>query len=76
MAFYELEPFGWQADFMGHAQTATVVANAHRDPDTTPFKVEDFMPREPEAQTADQMKQVAMMFTAALGGKIGKGNDE
>jgi hypothetical protein len=42
--FYQLEPFGSEADFMGHAITAATVANANR-PKGKAAKVKDFMPR-------------------------------
>jgi hypothetical protein len=71
LAFAELEPFGWQAEFMGHAQTAATIANVNRGKDDKPYKVTDFMPKEPEVQTPSQMLQFARMMTVALGGTIG-----
>ena len=71
LAFYEIEPFGWEAYFVGHAQTAAVIYNVNRGKDGKPLETKDFMPREPEIQTADQMLQFAAMMTAALGGEIG-----
>lgn len=44
-AFYELEPFGPDRQDVGHAITATVIANAHRSSGGRPFEVSDFIPR-------------------------------
>lgn len=72
MAFYEIEPFGWQADFSGHAQTAATIANVNRSKDTKPYKVSDFMPKEPQPpQTSAHMKHFANMMAIAGFGKIG-----
>ncbi len=50
MVFYELEPFGIEAEYLGHAITASTVANAMRDPKKHgAFTVEDFMPKFDEA---------------------------
>lgn len=71
MAFYELEPFGREADFQGHAQTAAMIYNVNRGKNDKPAKVEDFMPREPDPpQTTNQMLQFARMLTVAMGGTI------
>lgn len=47
MAFYNLEPFGYEADLQGHALTSSVVAEVNRDPKkrSEPFKTQDFMPK-------------------------------
>ena len=70
LAFYSLEPFGGDTRYIGHAITATTVANANRGKGKKPAKVEDFMPvfggkRE---QTVDEQISFAAMMTAALGG--------
>jgi hypothetical protein len=67
--FYDLEPFGCDTGFLGHAITAQTVANANRGKGQRPFKVEDFMPqfgKEPQSEAS--MKNFAAMMTAALGG--------
>lgn len=54
---------------MGHAITASTVANRHRNKNEKAHSIEDFMPKFEQAdQTPDQMIQTAAMFTAALGG--------
>ena len=69
--FYKLEPFGREAEFQGHAQTAAMIYNVNRGKDDKPLKVEDLMPKAPEPpQTVDQMKQFASMMTIALGGEV------
>ena len=69
--FYKLEPFGRDADFQGHAQTAAMIYNVNRGKDDKPLKVADLMPQEPKApQTANQMLQFARMLTIGMGGKV------
>jgi hypothetical protein len=69
MAFSMLEPFGADADNLGHAITASTVANVNRGKNDKPYKVEDFMPKfEKQNQNQDQMLQVASMYTEMLGG--------
>jgi hypothetical protein len=69
-AFYSLEPFGRQADFQGHAQTAAMIYNVNRGKNDKPLKVEELMPQEPkEPQTTDQMLQFAKMITIGMGGE-------
>lgn len=69
MAFFGLEPFGFEAEFLGHAQTAATIANVNRGKGK-PVKVQDFMPKQHEQQTPEQMIQFAAMFTAAAGGTV------
>jgi len=71
VAFYSLEPFGYAAEFAGHAQTSAVIANVHRSKDTRPYKAADFMPQEPkEPQTTSQMIEMAAAWTMAEGGTV------
>jgi hypothetical protein len=68
IAFSQIEPFGFEAEFLGHAQTAAVIANANRGKDAQPLKVKDFMPKTttPEPQTAEQMAATAAIVTAVM----------
>ena len=70
LAFYNLEPFGGDTQYIGHAITAATVVNVHRDKNTKPAKAEDFLPkyRKPK-QTAAEQIQFAAMLTTALGGQ-------
>ncbi len=74
MAFSQVEPFGADAGYLGHAITASTIANANRQKGHKPYKVEEFMPKfkQEEKQSVDQMIQLASMFTVASGGKVGK----
>lgn len=45
MAFEQLEPFGYEQEMLGHAITATTIANINRGKDQKPYKVKDFMPK-------------------------------
>lgn len=70
MQFYNLEPFGSEAGYLGHAITAQVVANVNRGKGQKPYKVQDFLPQfEQKGQTPDQMLAFASMITEALGGE-------
>jgi len=72
-AFYNLEPFGANAEFLGHAITASTFANIHRGKRKKPFTTEDFMPKferkQQTNQTVEQQVEFAAMMTAALGGQ-------
>jgi len=70
IAFSQLEPFGSEMESLGHAITASTVANVNRGKGQKPYKVEEFMPKfENEPQSVDQMVQIAAMMTAGLGGQ-------
>lgn len=71
MAFSQVEPFGAEADYLGHAITASTVANVNRKPKSKALPVEDFMPKfekKKKKQSTSEMIQIASMFTAASGG--------
>jgi len=71
MAFEQLEPYGAEAAYVGHAITSMTVANASRSKGQKAYTVQDFMPtmgkKEPQSQA--QMIQFAEMYTIALGGE-------
>jgi len=71
MAFSQLEPFGTETGFVGHAITASTVANVNRPKNQKAYEVQDFMPnmgkKEPQSQA--EMIQFAEMFTIAMGGQ-------
>lgn len=71
MAFSQLEPFGSEASFVGHAVTAATIANIYRKKGSKPYNVRDFMPalRKEKEQTVGEMLQIAQMYTIGLGGK-------
>ena len=71
MAFARLEPFGTEIDFLGHAVTASTVANVNREKGREAYKPSDFMPsfKEAEPQSVGEMLQIAQMYTLGLGGK-------
>lgn len=46
MAFYRLEPFGFEAEMYGHAITSSVVANVNKKRGRKAFTPLDFMPKE------------------------------
>lgn len=71
MIFYELEPFGMDVDFMGHAITASTIANVNRKKGSKAHKPEDFMPKfgRKKEQSVDQMIGMASMMTTVMGGQ-------
>ena len=71
MAFGQLEPFGAEAGYIGHAITASTVANVNRAKGQKAYKITDFMPAmgRKEPQTPEEMIQFAEMYTIALGGQ-------
>ena len=72
MAFGQLEPFGVEVGFIGHAITAATVANVNRAKGQKAYPVTDFMPdlgRTKEPQSVEEAIQFAEMYTAAMGGK-------
>ena len=70
MAFYQVEPFGGDADYLGHAITASTIANVNRSKNQKPFTPADFLPKfEKQEQTTGEQLQIAAMFTSALGGQ-------
>lgn len=72
MMFYQIEPFGSDTQYIGHAITASTVANSNRGKGKKAAKMEDFMPKfeRKKAQTVEQQIQFAAALTAALGGKV------
>ena len=70
IAFFTLEPFGSEAQFMGHAITASTVANVNRPKGRKAYKPDEFMPKfEKKEQTVDEMIQIAQAMTIAMGGE-------
>ena len=69
IAFASIEPFGAETQYIGHAITASTVANANRGKGQRVHKVNEFLPKfEKQSQSVDQMLQVAQMMTVAMGG--------
>ena len=71
MAFGQLEPFGAEAGYIGHAITSKTIADVNRGKNQKAYSVSDFMPKrgKKKLQTAAEMIQFAEMFTIALGGQ-------
>ena len=56
MAFAQLEPFGSEAYYLGHAIVAHVIANVNRGKGQREYKVGEFMPKfddEPQSRRTD-----------------------
>ena len=72
MAFYSIEPFGFEANLMGSCIVSATVANAQRTKESDKvWDWTDFMPKmeEKEEQTTEEMIEFASMMTVAMGGK-------
>ena len=69
MAFSQLEPFGSETDFVGHAITASTMANIHRGKGKKAYSISDFLPKPKKEQTIEEMLQIAHMMTIGMGGK-------
>lgn len=71
MAFGQLEPFGGRTQYIGHAITASTIANVYRGKGKSAYPIEQFMPtfKPPKEQTVEEMIQIAAMLTAAHGGQ-------
>lgn len=71
MAFSQLEPFGSKAGYLGHAITASTVANVNRAKGQKAYTAEDFMPafEGKKKQTVEEMIQFAQVVTLGMGGK-------
>ncbi len=73
-AFEQLEPFGYEIEMLGHAQTACTISNRLRNPEEEPKKIQDFMPKlennidaKPE-QTIDDMVTAVKTLNITFGG--------
>jgi len=78
MAFSQLEPFGADAQYVGHAITASTIANVNRGENTPAYSAADFMPKfgTKDTQTVEDMIQTAEVITHAFGGKDLRNKDE
>lgn len=78
IAFSQLEPFGSEANFLGHAITSTVIANVNRAKGQKAYEPEDFMPQfeDRDPQTVEEMIQIAHMLTIAMGGQDLRNKEE
>ena len=61
IAYYQIEPFGTEQDFLQAGIVASTVANVNRGKNTQPFKPQDFVPSSFKAkivkkQSAEDMK--------------------
>lgn len=65
MAFYRLEPFGFEAEMYGHAITSSTIANVNRKKGRKAFSPLDFLPKEKILPTAKaffaNLKSVLML---------------
>ena len=70
ITFYEFEPFGSEADYLGHAITASTVANVNRGKHKA-HKVEEFLPKFERQKETDITQAIgfAATMTAVMGGK-------
>ena len=75
-AFFELEPFGEDAEWMRAAMIAATIANVHRGKNRAAYKVQDFMPkpvevREGGKQSVEEQKRVLLGLVRSVKHKAG-----
>lgn len=78
MAFYQLEPFGTNAEMVGHAITASTVYNVNRGRKNKAAKPADFMPdfeSQVRPKTIDDMLAKVQAMNAMYGGVDERTND-
>lgn len=66
IAFNELEPFGSETQYLGHAITSTVIANVNRQKGKKAYVPEDFMPKFKKPQTLEEQIMMARLLTEAF----------
>lgn len=62
-AYYQIEPFGSEQDFLQAGIISSVIANVNRSKNSQPFKASDFIPSSfkakiPKKQSAKDMKYI------------------
>ncbi len=72
MVFYNVEPFGGDTQYLGHAITASTIANVYRKKGAKEYNPGDFMPdfKKKERQTTEQMIENVKMWN-----EVFKGNE-
>lgn len=65
--FYGLEPFGFDADYLGHAQTSATLVNINRKKGSKAVSAKEFFPKFDE--TADDAVGFAKTMNAMHGGE-------
>ncbi|NLN26206.1 MAG: hypothetical protein GX163_11315 [Bacteroidetes bacterium] len=68
MAYYQLEPFGMEADNWRMGKICATIANCHVKKGAKTFRPEDFMPssKEPQEQTWEQQLKFCQMLEKAF----------
>ncbi len=72
MVFYNMEPFGGDTQYLGHAITASTIANVNRKKGQKAYDAEDFIPKfkKEKKQSMDEMVGLAQMMAMSGIGKI------
>ena len=72
IAFYSLEPFGFEADYLGHAQTCSTVVNVNRKKGSKASTAKDFFPKldEDKDVSINGAMNYAAALTTAHGGEV------
>jgi len=73
MIFYGMEPFGFEAEYLGHAQTSATLVNINKKKGSKSATAKDFFPK---LESREEELQGAVGFVSALtqmhGGEIKK----
>lgn len=62
MAFWQLEPFGFDADMLGHGITSSTYYNMNKKKSAPILKAQDFIPKEKELPKMSFVQALKMYF--------------
>lgn len=69
MLFYGIEPFGFEANYLGHAQTSATLVNINKKKGTKNVTAKEFMPKFGEDTSVDGAIGFVSALTAVHGGE-------
>lgn len=73
VAFYNMEPFGFEADYLGHAQTSATLVNVNRKKNSKAASAKDFFPRFETDNEASGAIGFVTTLNAMHGGEVEHG---
>ena len=72
MIFYNIEPFGFEAEYLGHAQTSATLVNINKKKGSKTVSAKDFMPEYKLKSNGDISGAVSLAATVTTmhGGEV------
>lgn len=70
MAFYSMEPFGFESQMLGHAVTSSTIANVNRQKGQKSYAPKDFVPRIGASEQVDKMIELSQILS-----ELSEGNE-